>query len=92
MKIDIELTTINGEEYITPGQMAAITNKTTTAIYNLISYGNKIRKIKTMRLGRQVWIPYKEIVEFPFTECGRNSEERVYHYNFDGTIKEDTNE
>lgn len=92
MKVEIELTTINGEDYITPGQMAAFTNRTTMAIYNLIKFGNKIRKMKSMKLGYQIFIPYKEMTEFPFTECGRSSEERVYYYNQDGTIKENNDE
>lgn len=91
MKVEIELITIGGVDYITPGQMGAITNKTTMQIYSLIKKGNSIRKMVGLKIGAQWLIPHEEVKNFPFTCVGRRAKGSVYHYNYDGSIQGEEN-
>ncbi len=92
LKIKIKLTHINGVDFISIKQMSRILNKSDQTIYNLIRKGNAVRKMKHIKIGGSIFIPYIEIEEFPFTYSGKNVPCSVYHYNYDGTIKEGIDE
>ncbi|MEJ2248069.1 MAG: hypothetical protein P8Y70_00230 [Candidatus Lokiarchaeota archaeon] len=86
--IEIKPIELNGILYISVKDMATITNRTDQTIYSLINNGNCIRKMKSRKIGSQVFIPYTEVVEFPFTSAGRNASDNVYHYTYEGEIIE----
>ena len=76
---------INGERYFTVKSFAIATNRSEQSVRFLMSYGNRLRKLKVeYKMGKPL-IPYSELTEFPFTLPGRNSEE-VYHYDAVGNI------
>ena len=76
---------INGDRYFTVKNFAIATNRSEQSVRFLMSYGNRIRKLKTEYIMDKPLIPYAELTEFPFTLPGRNSEE-VYHYDASGGI------
>lgn len=76
---------INGERYFTVKDFAIATNRSEPSVRFLMSYGNRIRKLKVVYKMNKPLIPYSELTEFPFTLPGRNSEE-VYHYDLNGVI------
>lgn len=78
---------INGELYFTVNNFALATNRSAQNVRFLMSYGNRIRKLKVVRIADRPMIPYSELTEFPFTVAGRNSAE-VYHYTEDGIVTE----
>jgi len=76
---------LNGERYFTVKGFAMATNRSDQSVRFLMSYGNRIRKLKVVYMANKPLIPYSELTEFPFTLPGRNSNE-VYHYNEQGSI------
>jgi hypothetical protein len=80
---------IDGTKYVTLKQLAQFLDKSSQTIFNLVSKGNVIRKMKSMKIGGTVFIPYSEIVEFPFTMPGSSARDNVYHYNYDGEVIEE---
>jgi len=80
---------INGERYFTVAGFAAATNRSQSNVRFLMSYGNRIRKLKVVHIVDKPVIPYSELLEFPFTVSGRNSK-TVYHYDAEGSMIEDT--
>ena len=88
MQKNIDVTEIQGTEYVTVSQMASLTNRSDQTIYALIKRGNKIRKMKSIKIVDRVLIPLSEYREYPFTYAGRNCQDIPYHYNEDGTINE----
>ena len=88
MQVTISPITISGVKYISVREMAILTNKSDQTIYNLISKGNTIRKMKSTKVGATVMIPYIEVIEFPFTNVGKNAKDNIYHYNYNGQIVE----
>lgn len=76
---------LNGERYFTVKGFAMATNRSEQSVRFLMSYGNRIRKLKVVYMATKPLIPYTELTEFPFTLPGRNSDE-VYHYNEQGRI------
>lgn len=76
---------LNGECYFTVKGFAMATNRSEQSVRFLMSYGNRIRKLKVVYMATKPLIPYTELTEFPFTLPGRNSDE-VYHYNEQGRI------
>ncbi len=87
----IEPIKIGNKKYLTVNTMAAITNKSTQTVYWLIKKGNTIRKMKAIRIADRWLIPFEELINFPFTSCGPNSKDTIYHYNEKGKIVEDSN-
>ena len=83
-RITFGTTKINDKEYYNVKQFAALTNRTQQSVRFLISKGNKIRKLKYIKIVGAILIPINELTNYPFTTCGRNFE--VYHYNKDGSI------
>jgi len=76
---------LNGERYFTVKGFAMATNRSEQSVRFLMSYGNRIRKLKVIYMATKPLIPYSELTEFTFTLPGRNSNE-VYHYNEQGSI------
>ena len=66
--------------------MAAITNKSSQTIYALIRKGNSVRKMKSREMAGRLLIPFEEFNEFPFTGCGMNSADHIYHYDKNGKV------
>jgi hypothetical protein len=84
----IKPTMINGEPYISINEFAFLTNHSEHSIRMLISKGNKIRKLKTLKLfGTARAIPLSELTEYPFTGAGRDCA-FVYHYTNEGKIRQ----
>jgi hypothetical protein len=80
----VDLTTlISGCRYFSVAHFAWVTHRSVPNIRFLMSYGNRIRKLKVRRFDGKPYIPYSELTEFPFTMSGRNSTE-VYHYSEEG--------
>lgn len=74
---------INSEFYFTVKHFAWVTKRSEQNIRFLMARGNRIRKLKVVRFGDKPYIPYDEMLEFPFTLPGRNSKQ-IYHYTEDG--------
>lgn len=74
---------INGNLYFTVKHFAWVTKRSEVNVRFLMARGNRIRKLKVMRLDGKPYIPYEELLEFPFTLPGRNSKQ-IYHYTEDG--------
>ena len=74
---------IDGNLYFTVKHFAWVTKRSETNVRFLMSYGNRIRKLRVVRFGDKPYIPYEEMLEFPFTLPGRNSKQ-IYHYSEDG--------
>lgn len=71
---------VNGVEYYDVKTFAALTNRTSQAIYRLISKGNSLRKLKVDRILGKPMIPASELVEFPFCLSGPSARETEYHF------------
>jgi hypothetical protein len=80
--------TMDNERYFTVKNFALATNRSEQNVRFLMSYGNRIRKIKVVYFAGKPMIPFSELTEYPFTMPGRNSA-TVYHYNVQGIIKEE---
>lgn len=78
---------LDGERYFTVKTFAIATNRSEANVRFLMSYGNRLRKLKVVYKFSKPLIPYTELMEFPFTLPGRNSEV-VYHYDEDGVQHE----
>lgn len=81
---------LNDERYFTVKGFAIATKRSEQSVRFLMSYGNRIRKLKTVYKMTKPLIPYSELTEFPFTLPGRNSTE-VYHYDANGNIVTEEN-
>lgn len=79
---------INEELYFTVKHFALATNRSEQNVRFLMCYGNRIRKLKVTRIADKPMIPYSELMEFPFTVAGRNSD-TIFHYTEDGQISEE---
>jgi hypothetical protein len=79
---------VNNELCFRVKQFAALTNRTTQTIYNLIRDGNSIRKLKTVKVEGTdlIFIPVSELTDFPFTSPGVNSDKHPYHFDDKGEI------
>ena len=76
---------INDKRFFTVKNFAIATNRSEQNVRFLMSYGNRLRKLRVEYIMDKPLIPYSELTEFPFTLPGRNSDE-VYHYNEEGNI------
>lgn len=74
---------IRGKRYFTVKHFAWMTKRSEQNIRFLMCYGNKQRKLKVTRINGKPFIPFEELMEFPFTMPGRNSK-FVYHYTEEG--------
>lgn len=80
---DKKTVNVDGTEYWTVHQFAALTNRSVGTIRQLIRNGNRVRKLKNINLGRKPLIPLSELFRFPFVSIGRSfnhgiSVERFY--------------
>lgn len=73
----------DGKRYFEVKNFAWATNRSVQNVRFLMSYGNKIRKLKVEYIGSRPFIPFSELTEFPFTVPGRNND-RVFHYDEEG--------
>ena len=71
---------IEGKRYFTVKHFAYATKRSEINVRFLMARGNRIRKLRVVRFGGKPFIPYEEMLEFPFTLPGRSSKE-IYHYN-----------
>lgn len=80
---DLKITpvVIDGVNYYTVKDFAALRSRTTGTIYSLIKKGNTIRKLKARYVVGRPLIPESELTDFPWTPPGPNSEERSYYYD-----------
>ena len=62
---------INNEDVLTVKDFAKAIYKSPEAVYRMIYTGNRVRRIKTVKLGNYVYIPVEEIEQFPWTPVGR---------------------
>jgi len=69
--IDV-VTNINGKDYYNCKVFAELTNRSEQAIRLLILNGNRIRKLKAIKVGTAIFIDKTELTEFPFCLPGRN--------------------
>ena len=74
---------VNGARYFAVKDYAWATRRSPQNVRFLMSYGNRIRKLKVVYLAGKPMIPWAELTAYPFTVPGRNSQE-VYHYTEEG--------
>lgn len=74
---------VNGEMYFTVKWFARVTMRSEQNVRYLMARGNRIRRLKVVRIFDKPMIPYSEMLEFPFTTPGRGSKV-IYHYDEDG--------
>ncbi|NIU83373.1 MAG: helix-turn-helix domain-containing protein [Candidatus Thorarchaeota archaeon] len=88
MAVTVHVTPISLDKELvyTVRQFAAITEKSDQTIINLVNKGNRIRKLKAIKIGRKVFIKASELTEFPFTCSGKSG--NIYYYNKNGSINE----
>jgi len=79
---------INGNAYFTIKDFAIVTKRSQQSVRFLISKGNRIRKLKVVHFADKPYVPYAEMLEFPFTTAGRNSKQ-IYHYKENGSSQEE---
>jgi hypothetical protein len=84
MNIQINPIIINGIKYVTVREMSRIINKSDQMLYTLLSRGNAIRKMKSIKIAEKILIPLSELTDFPFTYCGKGNV--IYHYDSEGKI------
>jgi hypothetical protein len=81
------LVKVNGKEYVTVQDFAYATNKSPSAIYNLMKEGNYYRKLEHIKIGKTLFVAWEEMIDFPFTLQG--SDGTIYHYDYDGKVVKD---
>lgn len=74
---------IEGRLFFTVKDFAWVTKRSEVNVRFLMSRGNRLRKLHVVRFGGKPFIPYKEMLEFPFTLPGRNNKE-IYFYDEEG--------
>ena len=78
--------TINGKDYYDVKTFAALTDRSSQAIYRLISKGNSVRKLDAETILGKPLIPIGELANFPFCTSGPNA--RLNTYTFEEKAKE----
>lgn len=82
IKNDLTIYTINNIDYYDSMAFCRLIKKSKVAINKLIRDGNKIRKMKCLRIGTKSFIPVSELTEYPFTTGGHNN--TIYYHNKKG--------
>lgn len=72
---------VGGELYYSVNTFADLTNRSPSAIRLLVNKGNRIRLLKSMHVGQQVFIPATELIEYPFCFPGRNKKAEMFRAN-----------
>lgn len=75
---------VGKKEYYTVRQFADITGRTVQSVRNLVTKGNRIRKLKMEKIAGRPMILSSELTEFPFTLPGNIR--TIYHYDKNGNI------
>ena len=84
--LGLEPISIEGEDCYTIKQYACAVSRSEASIRQLLSKGNRIRKLKVLHVGEKPYIPFEEVFKFPFTMSGRCDD--VYYYIFaDGKFR-----
>ena len=78
------MVTIDNTSYYEVEEFATLINRKPQTVRWLITHGNKIRKLKSRKIGRSILIPKSEYTGYPFTVQGANNQ-TVYFFNEDGT-------
>lgn len=74
---------VNGRRFFEVKNFAWATSRSVQNVRFLMSYGNKIRKLRVEYVAGKPLIPWEELTEYAFTVPGRNSA-TVYHYDEEG--------
>lgn len=77
---------IDGRQYLTVLDFARVTNRSTVNVRKLISVGNRIRKLRCVRIVGRPMIPLEEVTEYPFTVAGTSKV--IIHYDMHGVPHE----
>jgi len=86
-KLDFKPVNIDGAEYYTVRQFAELVHHTEGSIRQLLSTGNRIRKLKGIKMLGKTFIPIEELTEFLFTTVGRNYK-TIYKFTKEGKCYE----
>jgi len=82
----IECSMLGDNKVISVKDFSILTRRSVVTIYKLIREGNRIRKLKAIKVCHSVFIPISEVLEYPFTAS--NSYE-VFTFNIvDEKLKE----
>lgn len=74
MEINGEKTfTYDGKDYLLINAFCRLTGRTRSGIMTLLNKGNRIRKLKCIRLARYIFIEANELFNFPFIGKGTPS-------------------
>jgi len=74
--------TIENKKYYTVKQFSEITGVKQPALRRLVHVGNKTGKLKSLLLGRNVYIPVNELTEYTFCVVGNTT--RAYRFDKNG--------
>jgi hypothetical protein len=75
---------IEGAYFYDVKTFAAVIDRTTQTVYNLIRIGNGIRKLQCKMYNKKPYIPIGELTDFPFLPPGPLVQYNVYHYDEEG--------
>lgn len=84
---DNRIIKLDGIDYVTSSDFAFAVAKSTTAVYHLINNGNRYRKLKVRKVGKNTYVELSELTKYPFTEPGPNG--ITYFYNEEGEVIKD---
>jgi len=62
---------IDGTDYWLVTQFSKLTNRSSVSIRALVNRGNRIRKLKAIRINDSVFIEAQELFEYPFVLPGK---------------------
>jgi hypothetical protein len=69
--VDLEPVTVEGKRYYTMNQFAHIVNRGLPYVSKLITRGNAVRKLKSIKIENKPLIPIEEANDFPFVPRGK---------------------
>jgi hypothetical protein len=72
---------IDGKKYYDISTFCALTNKTFSNIKSLITKGNKVRKLKSIRHLNKTFIDINELREYPYATSGHGTWHKIYYLN-----------
>jgi len=64
---------LDGKDYWSIPQFSALTGRSEYTLRQLITKGNRIRKMRATRFNGRVFVEAEELFEFPFVVAGRPS-------------------
>ena len=79
-----EVWNINGIPYYATQEFARIINMQSESVRQLTYRGNQIRRLKSMKIGQQIFIPCSELHDYSFTTSGGGF--TTYHYTKEGEL------